>query len=114
MQSVGSVAPARAAVVGLALAANPKNLLLTVAAVAAILDADTSADAQRVVYACFVLVASLGVAVPVGLFFVLGDRAVTVLGAVQRWLERNSSLLTAAVLGAIGAKLVYDGIAVLA
>jgi hypothetical protein len=111
MRSVGSVAPRRAFLVGLVLGANPKNVLLTAAAVAAILDAELSADGQLVSYVTFVLVASLSVGTPVALFFAVGDRSASMFDALQRWLGRHSSLLAAGILGAIGAKLLYDGVA---
>ena len=76
MEKVDAFGPARAAATGIALTAfNPKNLILTLAGTAAIVEASISAGEQAIALTVFTVIASLGVATPVVMYFVLGERA---------------------------------------
>ena len=55
-------------------AARPKNVLLIVAGAAAIASAGLSGQQETVAYVVFTGIATIGVAVPVVLYFALGDR----------------------------------------
>jgi threonine/homoserine/homoserine lactone efflux protein len=92
-------------------AANPKNLLLAVAAAAAIAGAGLEAGEEAVVYAGFALVGCVGVAVPVVLFFALGDRAGPLLERLKGWMAHNNAVIMSVLLLIIGVKLVGDAIA---
>ena len=54
---------------------NPKNLLLAVAAATAIAQTGTSTGDEVVAYIVFMVIASLGVGIPVALYFVMGERS---------------------------------------
>jgi len=92
---------------------NPKNGLLTVAAGAAIAQTGIAAGQQAVALAIFVVIASLGVGVPVVIYFVMGDRAATLLSEMKDWMAAHNAAIMAVLLLVIGVKLIGDGIAAL-
>jgi threonine/homoserine/homoserine lactone efflux protein len=91
--------------------ANPKNLLLAVAAATAIAKTGIPGGEQAVAYAVFALIGTAGVAIPVVIYFALGDRAGPILDELKGWMGRNNAVIMAVLLLVIGAKLVGDGIA---
>jgi threonine/homoserine/homoserine lactone efflux protein len=102
----------KALVAGAALSSvNPKNLLLAIAAAAAVAQTGISGGDQAAVWVVFALVATLGVAVPVVIYFALGDRAGHVLGSLKDWMARNNPVIMAVLLLVLGVKLIGDGIA---
>jgi threonine/homoserine/homoserine lactone efflux protein len=92
-------------------AANPKNLLLAIAAAAAIVQTDIPGREQAISYAVFALIGTVGVAIPVVIYFALGDRAGPVLERLKSWLAQNNGVIMAVLLLIIGAKLIGDAIA---
>jgi threonine/homoserine/homoserine lactone efflux protein len=96
---------------GLLSGLNPKNLLLAVSAAAAIAQTGIAAGQQVVAYAVFALIATVGVAAPVVIFFALGDRAPRLLASLKDWMSRNNAVIMAVLLLVIGVKLIGDGIA---
>jgi Sap, sulfolipid-1-addressing protein len=88
----------------------PKNLLLAVAAAAAIAETGIAGGEQAVSYAVFALIGTIGVAVPVVIYLTLGDRAETILDRLKVWMARNNSVIMAVLLLVIGAKLIGDSI----
>lgn len=112
MRAVDRFTPARSASLGLALSAiNPKNLLLVVAAAAAIAETGISAGRQAVALVVFVLVGSIGVGAPVALFFAVGERSAGALDSLRARMQHNGAAVTAVLFLLIGAKLIGDGIA---
>jgi threonine/homoserine/homoserine lactone efflux protein len=102
----------RSGVVGAALAAaNPKNLVLTVAAAASIAQAGLSAGGDAVAIVVFVAIGSIGVAVPVIVYLVAEDRAAGPLAELRDWMARNSNVIMMVVCLVLAAKLVGAGIA---
>jgi len=91
--------------------ANPKNLLLAVAAAAAIVQTGIPGGEQAGAYAVFALIGTIGVAVPVVIYFALGDRAGPILQRLKRWLAQNNGVIMAILLLLIGVKLIGDAIA---
>lgn len=76
MGALDNLTPAKAGGAGVILSAlNPKNLLLTIAGAAAIAQTGISTGQQAGALAIFVVIATLGVAAPVVIFFALGDRS---------------------------------------
>jgi len=76
MGALDGFTPVKAGGAGVVLSAlNPKNLLLAVAGAAAIAQTGISTGQQIGSYAIFVLIASLGVAAPVFVYFAFGARA---------------------------------------
>jgi threonine/homoserine/homoserine lactone efflux protein len=90
--------------------ANPKNLLLTLGAAATIVQTGISGGEQAAAYAVFAVLATVGVAVPVVIYFALGDRAGALLEGLKTWLAKNNAVIMAVLLLVIGVKLIGDAI----
>jgi threonine/homoserine/homoserine lactone efflux protein len=116
MGAIESFTPPKAFGAGVALSsvANPKNLILAVSAVAAIAQTGIEGGEQAIAYALFALLGTVGVAVPVVIFFALGDRAGPILDRLRRWMIDHNAAIMAVLFLVIGAKLVGDAIAGLA
>ena len=89
---------------------NPKNLLLIVAGAAAIAGTGVSGGQQAVAWIVFTLIASIGVGLPVVIYFALGDRAPAVLNRLKDWMAHNNAVIMAVLLLIIGVKLIGDAI----
>lgn len=112
MAAIDSFSPRKAARAGIVLsAANPKNLLFTVAGVEAIAETGISAGAQAVAYVVFILIASIGVSAPVVISVALGDRSRELLERLETWFAFNNAVIMSVLLLVIGAKLVGNAIA---
>ena len=90
--------------------ANPKNLVLTVAAAAAIAGTGIDAGDEAIALAIFIIVATLGVGTPVVMYFVLGERSAKVLGELKSWMAANNAVIMAVITLVIGVKILGDGI----
>lgn len=111
MQAIDTFAPPRAAGIAFALSAvNPKNLLLTVGAGAAIAQTGASTGDQAVALAVFVLLGTLGPGIPVAIYFLMRDRATAILESLRGWMARENATIMAVLCLAIGAKLLGDAI----
>lgn len=114
LAAVERISPVRALGLGTALAAvNPKNLLLSIAAATSIAQTSIPGGEQVVAYAVFAVIATIGVAAPVVIYFALGDRAPEVLGGLKDWMTRNNAVVMAVLCVLIGVKLIGDAIGVL-
>jgi threonine/homoserine/homoserine lactone efflux protein len=112
MSSIRGFDPRKSLGTGAALAgANPKNVLLALAAAAEIVQTGIPAGEQAIAYGVFVLIASIGVATPVLVYVATGDGAAPLLERVEKWMARNSAVIMTILLLMIGAKLVGDAIA---
>jgi len=94
-------------------AVNPKNLLLGIAAGAAIGSAGLAGGEIAVVITAFTLLAAVTVIVPVVGFLLAGDRMDRTLDATKDWLIRNNSVVMAVLLVVLGVNLLGDGISIL-
>ncbi len=95
-------------------ALNPKNLGLTVAAVVKITGSGLSTGEEIGTLAVFVAIASFTVAVPVLLNLALGARAEASLTAMKDWLVTNNNTVMSVLFIVLGAKILGDGLTVLA
>jgi threonine/homoserine/homoserine lactone efflux protein len=95
-------------------AVNPKNGLMTIGACAAIAQTGIDAGEQAVALAVFIVIATVGVAAPVMLFFALGDRSAKLLGELKEWMASENATIMAILMLVIGVKLIGDGISALA
>jgi threonine/homoserine/homoserine lactone efflux protein len=115
MHTIDSFTPLKSVGLGVLLSAvNPKNLLLTVAAGAAIAQAGTSSSGDAVALTVFVVLGTVGPGLPLAVALVMGARARTLLDGMRSWMATHNSAIMAAILLVIGAKLLGDGIAGLA
>ena len=99
---------------GLLAAVNPKNLGLTIAAVVKITGSGLSTGEEIGTLAVFIFIASLTVAVPVVMNLVLGSRAEGTLTTMKDWLVANNNTVMTVLLVVLGAKVLGDGIAIVA
>jgi hypothetical protein len=113
MAAIDKFNAGRSLVMGFVLAAvNPKNLTLTLAAAASIAAAGLSSTDSYIVLAVFVLIGTIGLAIPIGMYFLGGDKATETLAELRHWLALNNATIMAVLMVVIGAKLVGSGIGV--
>jgi threonine/homoserine/homoserine lactone efflux protein len=111
MQAIDTFTAPKALGAGAVLsAANPKNLLLAVAAAVAIAQTAIPGGEEAIAYAVFVLIGTVGVAVPVVIYFAMGDRAGPFLERLKTWMARNNAVIMTVLLLVIGAKVLGDAI----
>jgi threonine/homoserine/homoserine lactone efflux protein len=114
MKAIDTFNAPKAAGIGVLLSAlNPKNLILTVGAAAAIAQTGVSTGDQAVALAVFVALATLGPGIPVGIFFLMRDRAADILESLRGWMARENTTIMAVLCLIIGAKLIGDAISAL-
>jgi threonine/homoserine/homoserine lactone efflux protein len=112
MSAVEDFSPTKAATTGFVLSAvNPKNLILTLAAANTIAATNLPGTEQVIAFIVYALIATTGVAVPVVIYFTLGDRSKPVLENVKTWLAHNNATIMAVIFLVIGAKVLGQGIA---
>lgn len=114
MATVDRISPVAAAGLAAALAGiNPKNLLLAVGGATQIAQTGIPAGQQIIAYAVFAVIASLGVGLPVGVYFALGHRSQAILAGLKDWMARHNAVIVSVLCLIIAAKLIGDAIAVL-
>jgi hypothetical protein len=95
-------------------AVNPKNLGLTVAASASIGASGLSTGDEIIVLFIFVVIASLTVGLPVVLNLALGARAEHTLTEMKEWLIANNATVMSVLFVVLGAKVLGDGVSIVA
>jgi threonine/homoserine/homoserine lactone efflux protein len=111
MRTIDGFTPARSLAMGALLSGvNPKNLLLTAAAAAAIAQTGVSAGDQAVALAVFIVIGTLGPGIPVAMYFVMGERAKHLLDDLKAWMGAHNAAIMAVLCLVIGAKLIGDGV----
>jgi hypothetical protein len=90
--------------------ANPKNLLLAVAGGAAIAQTGIPGSQQAIAYLIFALIGTLGVGLPVVIYFVMGARSEKLLAGLKDWMTQHNAVIMSVLCLVIAAKLVGDGI----
>jgi hypothetical protein len=111
MASIDRTTPAAALALAAVLSgANPKNLLLAVGGAAAIAQTGVSGADQAIAYVVFALIGTLGVGVPVGLYFALGERSEKLLAGLKDWMSAHNAVIMTVLCLIIAAKLIGDAI----
>jgi len=111
MKTIDTFGAPKAAGTGVLLsAANPKNLILIAGAAAAIAQTGTSSGGQAVALAVFVVIATVGPGIPVGIYFLMRDRAAEILEGLRGWMARGNNTIMAVICIIIAAKLIGDAI----
>jgi threonine/homoserine/homoserine lactone efflux protein len=114
MSALESYTAAKAARLGLLLAAaNPKNLLLVVSAMAGVALAGLPAGQAAAVLVVFVAVSSVGVVTPLAYSLLGGEGVRDSLAGWRGWLVANNAVVVAAVLLVLGVLIVFDSLAAL-
>ncbi len=112
MEAIAGFSPGKSLGAGLVLGAlNPKNLVAGLAAATTISNAALSGGQQVAVIAAYVVVAALGVAVPIMVTLVLGERSHEVLDRWKSWLGRNSATVMSTLFALFGAVLIGQAVA---
>jgi threonine/homoserine/homoserine lactone efflux protein len=112
MDAIEGFSPVKAGAAGVALSAvNPKNLLLTLAAATTIASTDLSTGDQVLAFVVYALIATIGVAAPVVVYFAMGERSRPLLDNLKTWLAQNNAAIMAVIFLLIGAKVLGQGIA---
>jgi threonine/homoserine/homoserine lactone efflux protein len=111
LAAVDDFGPRRAFVAAVVLSAvNPKNLAMSLSAARAIAEAGLDAGQELATLAVFVVLASLGAAVPVVVYLAGGDRVVAMLQRWKAWLSLHSATALALVCVIIAVVLLRNGI----
>lgn len=92
---------------------NPKNLALTIAAAAVIASAGISTGQEIGALVVFIVLGSTSIVAPLAIYFLMGERAVTILGALKNWMARHNAAIMTVLLLVLGAKLIGDAIGAL-
>ena len=93
--------------------ANPKNLLLAVGGAASIAQTGIPGGQQALAYLVFALVGTLGVAIPVIIYFALGERSEKFLAGLKDWMSQHNAVIMTVLCVIIAAKLIGDAISTL-
>lgn len=114
MSAIDQFTPGKAAGLAAALSgANPKNLALTVGAAAAIGGAAQGTGARAVALVLFVLIASLCVLIPLGVYLLGGSKAARVLDGWRTWMAEHNAAIMTVVLAVLAAKYIGDAVGAL-
>ena len=114
MRSVETFTPMKSASTAIVISAvKPKNLLLTVGAASAIAETGASTGQQATALAVFVLIGTLGPGIPVAIYFLMRDRAASILDGMRTWMVRENTTIIIVLCLIIAAKLVGDAVSTL-
>jgi hypothetical protein len=112
MTALDTFTPTRSLAIGALLSGvNPKNLILNATAAAGIAQSGLSGPQQAVVLLLLVIIGSLGIAAPVGVYFAMGDKAAPVLNGWKTWLATNNATVMVVLFVVFGVTLIGKGIA---
>jgi hypothetical protein len=106
--------PAALGLAAVLVAANPKNLMLAISGAATIAATGISGAEQAVAYAIFAVVGTIGVAIPVGIYFAGGSKSEKTLGGLKDWMAAHNTVIMSVLCLIIGVKLIGDAIGALA
>jgi len=111
MKAIDQFTAGRASAIGLALASvNPKNLMLTLAAAAAIASAGLAGGESFIALGVFVLIGSLGLAIPIVIYLLGGAKAAATLEDMRQWLAIHNPAIMTVLFVIIGMKLLSNGL----
>ncbi len=112
MSGLQDSAPGKAAVLGFLLGGiNPKNLMLTLGAAATLGASGLSSSELWITGIAYVVVASVTVLVPMGIYVLMRSKADELLANLGEWMKSNSAAITIVVLVIFGVKLLLGGLA---
>ena len=112
MSGLQDSAPGKAAVLGFLLGGiNPKNLMLTLGAAATLGASGLSSSELWITGIAYVVVASVTVLVPMGIYVLMRSKADELLANLGEWMKFNSDAITIVVLVIFGVKLLLGGLA---
>jgi hypothetical protein len=111
MAGIDSFSPGKALTLGLIVAGvNPKNLLLSLGAGAALAQVAPTTSEAVVSWVVFVVVGSVTIAGPVVYYLVGGEKARAALDSMKQWLAVNNAAVMTVLFLFFGVKLVADAL----
>jgi threonine/homoserine/homoserine lactone efflux protein len=115
MAGIDDLAAGKAFALGALLSGvNPKNLGLALAAGATIDSAGLDTGEEVVTAGVFVLIASITIIAPVVGYLIAGERARPMLTQMKDWLTHNNATVMTVLFVVLGAKVLGDGLAIVA
>ncbi len=112
MSGLQDSASGKAAVLGFLLGGiNPKNLMLTLGAAATLGASGLSSSELWITGFAYVVVASVTVLVPMGIYVLMRSKADELLANLGEWMKSNSDAITIVILVIFGVKLLLGGLA---
>jgi hypothetical protein len=106
-----------AGAIGLAIllsAANPKNTILAISGAAAVAQTGIPAGQQAIAYLVFALISTLGLGIPVGMYFALGTRSQKLLSGLKDWMTQYNAVIVSVLCLVLAAKNIGDALSTLA
>jgi hypothetical protein len=114
MAGIDSFSPARSFTLAVLLAGvNPKNLLLSAGAGAALAQVGPSTSEAVVSWAVYVVLGSISIAGPVVYYLLGGDKARAALDELKVWLAAHNAAVMTVLFLVFGVKLIAEGLPVL-
>ena len=111
MRTIDTFTPGKSLGIGVLLSGvNPKNLALTIAAATVIAQAGVSHGQEVAALAVFILIGSLTILAPLGLYLALGAQAKQILEGMKAWMSVHNAAIMTVLLLVLGAKLIGDAI----
>lgn len=111
METIDNFSGPKSAAIGAILSGvNPKNLALIVAAAGIIAQSGISVAQQAGAYIIFVVIGTIGVALPLIVYFAMGSRAVKILDGWNAWLSANNATVMSILFLVFSAVLIGKGI----
>jgi hypothetical protein len=114
MGKIDTMRPPAALGLAAALAgANPKNLMLAISGAATIAATGISGAQQAVAYAIFAAVGTVGVAIPVAIYFAGGPKSEKTLARLKDWMGEHNAVIMSVLCLIIGVNLIGGAIGAL-
>ncbi|MFH9263095.1 GAP family protein [Streptomyces sp. NPDC017546] len=114
MTTIDSFTPGKSAAMAAVLAGlNPKNLALAIGGAVSIASSPATAGGEAAAAALFVMVGSLCTLLPLGVYFLGGERAVGTLQSWKAWMGAHNAAIMTVLLLVLGAKYLGDAISAL-
>ena len=111
MDAIEEFTPVKSAGLGVLVSVvNPKNLILMVGGATAIAQTEVSGADQAIAWIIFMVIATIGVAAPIVIYFAMGDKAAGILADLKAWMAHHNAAIMAVILVIIGVKLIGDSI----
>ncbi|HYI25447.1 MAG TPA: GAP family protein [Thermomicrobiales bacterium] len=111
MQAMDSVTPVKAVGLGAFLAAvNPKNLPLLITSASIIGQANLSGAEHVASYLIFIVLATLGMLVPMVISMAMGEKGARILDDVREWMVANNATIMAVLFLVLGVSILGKGI----
>jgi hypothetical protein len=111
MQAMDKVTPVKAVGLGVVLsAANPKNLPLLITSAGVIGQANLSGLETTASVIIFIVLACLGMLIPIGIFLAAGEKGAAILDAVREWLVNNNATIMAVLFLILGVSIIGKGL----